>query len=371
VAHAFEEAIEAGVMPGATVQVRLGSDVVFEGCFGSRCLLPERQPMSIDTIFDLSSLTKPLATTLAVMLLVAEGKLKLDDRVTRFFHNFGVHGKNMVTFRHLLAHCSGLPAWRPYYNEIAAMEHKGKVNFIASRGAKDYVYSQIHRERPDYPTGTASVYSDLNFILLGEVVENATARSLDRFCRERIYRSLGLREMDFIDLELMRTRRLEPMRERFAATELCPLRKRILIGEVHDLNAYVMGGVAGHAGLFAPVRDVGKLAAELVACYHGRSSFLPAKVVAEFWRRQDIVKGSTWALGWDTPSPANSSAGRFFPPTSVGHLGFTGTSIWIEPRREIIVVILTNRVHPSSSNEAIRAFRPMIHDLIMEVIDGG
>jgi CubicO group peptidase (beta-lactamase class C family) len=370
VASAFEQAIEAGVMPGATVQVRVGGDIAYEACFGSRCLVPQPEPMRIDTVFDLSSLTKPLATTVATMYLVSQGKLRLDDRVTRFFHNFGVYGKNFISFRHILAHCSGLPAYRAYYVEIAAMERKGKVNFVASRGAREYVYQQIHREKPERPPGVAAVYSDLGFIVLGEVIEETSGMGLDRFLREKVYRPLGLRATDFIDISLARSRRLEPVREMFAATEQCPFRKRLLVGEVHDNNAYAMGGVAGHAGLFAPVREVGKLAAELVACWRGRSSFLPQKVVAEFWQPNGLVKGSTWALGWDTPSPGRSSAGRYFSPGAVGHLGFTGTSLWIEPQREVIVALLTNRVHPHSSNQAIKEFRPRIHDLIMETING-
>jgi CubicO group peptidase (beta-lactamase class C family) len=370
VTRAFEQAIEAGVMPGAAVQVRVGADIAFEACFGSRCLIPQPEPMHISTVFDLSSLTKPLATTLGVMLLVSQGKLRLEDRLSRFFHNFGVHGKSAINFRHLLAHCSGLPAYRAYYAEIAAMERKGKVNFIASHGAREYVYHQIHREKPERPPGIAAVYSDLDFIALGQVVEEVSGMGLDRFLREKVYRPLGLRSTDFIDISLMRARRLEPVRELFAATEICPFRGRLLVGEVHDNNAYAMGGVAGHAGLFAPVREVGKLAAELVACWRGRSSFLPKKVVTEFWQRDQTVKNSTWALGWDTPSPERSSAGRYFSAAAVGHLGFTGTSLWIEPQREIIVVLLTNRVHPRSDNEAIREFRPRIHDLIMETIGG-
>ena len=301
--------------------------------------------------------------------MARDGKLKLDDRVTRFFHNFGVHGKGHITFRQLLAHCSGLAAWRPFYNEIAEVERGGKVNFMASRGAKEHVFAQIHRERPESPPGTKTVYSDLNFILLGEVIEQINAATLNKFCRDRIFRPLGLRATDFVDLSMVRSRRLEPVAEMFAATEMCPSRKRILVGEVHDDNAYAMGGVAGHAGLFAPVREADRIAKELLACYHGRSNFVAQKIVREFWTRDQTVKDSTWALGWDTPSPSRSSSGQYFSPAAVGHLGFTGTSIWIEPEREIVVSLLTNRVHPKRDNEAIREFRPKIHDLIMETIN--
>ncbi len=368
VEQAFAEAVERQAIPGATIVVRKAGEVAFEGAFGQRTLQPERSPMRLETVFDLSSLTKPLATTVAVMMLVRDAKLKLDDRVTRFFHNFGVLGKTYVTFRQLLAHCSGLAAWRPYYQQIVEVEKSGKVNFMASRGAKEFVYDEIHRERPEYPPGSKTLYSDLNFMLLGEAVEQVTGVSLNRFCRDKIFRPLGLRATDFIDISQNRTRRLEPVREMFAPSSFCPSRKRWLIGEVDDENAYAMGGVAGHAGLFAPVKEVDRLADELLRCYGGKSDLIPQRIVREFWSRDKAVTGSTWALGWDTPSAEYSSSGRHFSPAAIGHLGFTGTSIWIEPEREIVISMLTNRVHPRRDNQAIRDLRPRIHDLVMQAL---
>ena len=365
----FRNAAERGDFPGATVIVRRERDIVFEGAFGSRALVPERSPMKLETVFDLSSLTKPLATTVAVMMLVRENKLRLNDRVTRFFHNFGVHDKGQVTFRHVLAHCSGLAAWRPFFQQVAQVEKSGKVNFMASHGAKEWVYEEIHREKPEAPPITRTIYSDLNFMLLGEAVERIATVPLNRFCRDRIFRPLGIRSTDFIDISLVRSRRLEPVAEMFAPTSFCAFRKRMLVGEVDDENAYAMGGVAGHAGLFAPVRDVDRVARELLDCYAGKSDWLPQKVVREFWTRDTTLPGSTWALGWDTPSAQYSSSGRHFSSAAVGHLGFTGTSLWIEPARGISVSLLTNRVHPRRDNQAIRDFRPRIHDAIMEAID--
>src|SRR5262245_11268683 len=300
--------------------------------------------MQPDTIFDLSSLTKALATTTAFMLLVRQKKVALDDRVTRFFHNFGVHGKTHITFRHLLAHCSGLPGWRGYFRDIERIEREGRLNFIASRGAKEWVYEQIHRERPEYEIGARSVYSDLGFMLLGELIEVVTRMPLDRFCHERIFRSLGLRSTAFIDLSALRTRRLTPVAEVIAPTERCPWRKRVLCGEVHDDNAYAMGGVAGHAGLFANAAEVFTLADRLRVCWRGLDDFVPTELVREFWRRDGLVTGSSWALGWDTPSPEGSSAGSRIGADAVGHLGFTGTSLWIDLGRDAPVVFLTIRV---------------------------
>lgn len=188
VEQAFNDAVERRIIPGATVVVRVGVDLAFEGAFGFRTLVPQPREMKLDTVFDLSSLTKVLATTIAVMLLAREGKLKLDDRVTRAFPEFGVHGKDRVTFRHLLAHCSGLTAWRPFYKLVAEIERGGRVNFMSSLGAKQWVFEEIHREKPEAPLATKAIYSDLNFIVLGEAVEQATGATLDRFCHERIFR---------------------------------------------------------------------------------------------------------------------------------------------------------------------------------------
>ena len=359
----MDAAVARHVFPGAVLLVREGTRVFYHRAFGHRSLEPEVTPMAEDTIFDLSSLTKPFATTIALMFMVKEGKIALDDRVTRFFHNFGVYGKTHVTFRHLLANTSGLPAWRPYWKEILRIEREGRINFLASRGAKEYVYEAIQRERPEAAAGARTIYSDLGFMLLGAVIEEVSGTSLDRFCHERIYKPLGLRSTSFVDLSLLRTRKLEPIAEMIAPTEHCPWRRRILCGEVHDDNAYAMGGVAGHAGLFSSARDVDRIATVLRESYEGQSLFLPAPVVREFWRRDDTVGSSTWALGWDTPSTRDSLAGVELSRHAVGHVGYTGTSLWIDLERALHVIVLSNRVHPSRDNDKIREFRPLIHDL--------
>ncbi|HYR96386.1 MAG TPA: serine hydrolase domain-containing protein, partial [Candidatus Binatus sp.] len=205
VASEIETAVAAGAFPGAVVLVSQAGRLLYHAAFGARSIDPEAKPMRPDTVFDLSSLTKALATTTAFMALVAEKKVVLDDRVTRFFHNFGVHGKTHVTFRHVLAHCSGLAGWRPYYQDIQRIERQ-RLNFLASRGAKEYVYEQIHRERAEYETGTQSVYSDLGFMLLGELVEVLTHTPLDRYCLDRVFRPLGMRSSAFVDLSLVRSR---------------------------------------------------------------------------------------------------------------------------------------------------------------------
>ena len=365
----MDAAVERGVFPGAVLLVRDGTHVFYHRAFGHRSLVPEITPMREDTIFDVSSLTKAFATSVAMMLMVKEGRIRLDDRVTRFFHNFGVHGKTHITFRHLLGHCSGLPAWQPYYKQILQIERRdGRINFLGSHGAKEYVYQQIHRERLEFEPGTRTLYSDLGFILLGAAIEEVSGMTLDRYCHDRIFRPLALRATAFVDLSLLRVRRLEPVTEMIAPTERCAWRKKILCGEVHDDNAYAMGGVSGHAGLFASAKDLDTILGRLKDCYHNTSQWIPQHILTEFWRRDATVPESTWCLGWDTPSPEGSSAGAYFSAHSVGHLGFTGTSVWLDLDRDRHVILLTNRVHPNRENDAIRGFRPVIHDLIVQAL---
>lgn len=368
IAKSFDEAVADGVFPGAVVLVGKDDGVVYEQAFGSRSLLPNKTPMRLDTIFDLASLTKPLATAVAIMLLIRERKLRLDDQLTRIIPMYGVLGKSLTTFRHLLNHSAGLPAWKAFFEDIIKNEKSGRINFVASRAAKNYVYEQIHREKAVTPPGSQSVYSDLGFIILAEAVEILTGNSFDRFCQERIFKPLGLRSTGFVDLTQLRTRRLQPVEEVIAPTENCPWRKKILCGEVHDDNAYAMGGVAGHAGLFSSAREVHAFLLRMSQCLHGKDSFLPQAVVQEFLTRGGSPNDSNFVLGWDTPTAGKSAAGSFFSPRSVGHLGFTGCSIWWDLEKNCHVVLLTNRVHPSRKNDKIKDFRPHIHDQIMKVL---
>ena len=366
--NAFQEAVTQGVFPGAVVLVSKEQQIVYEQAFGSRSLLPDKSPLRLETIYDVASLTKPMATTVAIMLLVREKKIRLDDQLTRVIPMFGVLGKSLATFRHLLSHSSGLPAWKPFYEEIIKNEKSGRINFVASRAAKSFVFEQIHREKSLAAPGSQSLYSDLGFMILGEAVETLTGNTLDRFCQERIFKPMGLRSTGFVDLTQLRTHRLQPVEEMIAPTENCPWRKKILCGEVHDDNAYAMGGVAGHAGLFSSARDIHSFLVRLDQCLHGKDNFLPQALVEEFLTTVRTPSQSSFALGWDTPTPGQSASGSLFSPRSVGHLGFTGCSIWWDLEKNCHVVLLTNRIHPSRKNEKIKDFRPQIHDLIMKAL---
>ena len=276
-------------------------------------------------------------------------------------------GKQLTTFRQLLNHTSGLPAWKPYFEEIMQQEKGGRINFMASRAAKNWVYQEIHREKPIAAPGSQALYSDLGYILLGEVVEALTGNTLDRFCHDRIFKPLQLRATGFVDLTQLRTHRIQPVESLIAPTEDCPWRKKILCGEVHDDNAYAMGGVAGHAGLFASARDVHAFLLRMNRCLYGNDDFLPRDLLQEFFKPRESP-GRGFALGWDTPSAERSASGRLFSTRSIGHLGYTGCSFWWDLEKNCHVILLTNRVHPTRKNEKIKEFRPLIHDQIMQVL---
>jgi serine-type D-Ala-D-Ala carboxypeptidase len=351
---ALNRAVEEGAFPGAVLLVSHRGDVCFHEAVGYAVLRPRKVRMTRTTIFDLASLTKPIATTTAVMSLVDRSAFQLEDPVSRFIPEFSGDGKDRVTVRHLLNHSSGLRAWEPIYREVIK-KARGRADFMAGPEAKRIVLDRIHRNRLTYPPGKKSLYSDLDFILLGELVERVSGSSLDRFCRNEVFRPLNMNQTFYLRSHRNR-------RGRFAATERSDWRKKVVVGQVHDDNAYAMGGVAGHAGLFATAKDLNRFARMMLESLHGHPTILSQKLVQTFVARQTTPK-SSWALGWDTPSKPSSS-GRFFSPRSFGHLGYTGTSLWIDPEQDLVAVLLTNRVHPTSRNIKIRTFRPLIHDLV-------
>lgn len=355
--------------PGAVLLVGRGGEVLYHKAFGCRSLVPRVTPMKADTVFDVSSLTKVIVTTTLMMRLVESGLLSLDRRLSRIIQTFGTHGKEQMTLQHLLTHCSGYPATTPFYKQIAKLDSGSRAGVMTSRGAVEFVYSEIARAKLENLPGKVTRYSDVGFILLGNVIEvSSGGKTLDKIAQEQIFAPLRLASTGFVDLSKIRRRGLAPVTDVIAPTIECPWRGRLICGEVHDENAWAMGGVAGHAGIFSTARDVHTFATEMINCFHGRGSLVSKETVRRFWTRDETVPGSTWALGWDTPSPTGSSSGKHFSEGSVGHLGFTGCSLWIDPEHEIDVILLSNRIHPSIENVTIREFRPQIHDLVMEAL---
>jgi serine-type D-Ala-D-Ala carboxypeptidase len=357
-------AVRDGIVPGAVVLCARNGTTEFREAFGARQLEPVRLPASADTIYDVASLTKAVSTSVLAMRLVAAGRIALDDRVDRYLPEFQGDLKDRVTVRHLLCHASGLPPHRPFYESVAAGIARPD-HAIATAAAEEPLIN-----RP----GAVSVYSDLGFILLGWLMARATGEELDVLFRRLIFEPLGLSSATFLSVDGGRdggSREEFVARHEVAPTESCPRRGRILLGEVHDLNAFAMGGVAGHAGLFSDAADLGRIARALTFAWHGdvgENGVVHRDVIREFWRPADIA-GSTWRLGWDGPSASGSQAGSKMSRAAVGHLGFTGCSIWIDPRRALWIVLLTNRVHPTVREDPrFRGFRAAVHDAALDAL---
>ena len=357
------------VFPGAVLLVGLEGEVVYHKAFGCRSLSPSVTPMTRDVVFDVASLTKPLITTTLIMQCVERGILSVDRRLSRIFQTFGTYGKEKITVRHLLNHTSGYPATAPFYKQIARLDNGARTGVMTSRGAVETVLNEIFRAKIEHSPGQVTRYSDIGFILLGRVLEIMSGgMTLDKLATNNIFKQLGMHSSGFIDLAALRRRGLKVDTSMIAPTAECQWRGRVLCGEVHDENAWVMGGVAPHAGLFTTAYDVHRFAAEMIRCWHGKGKFLGKDIVRDFWCLDGMDPRSTWALGWDTPSLVDSSSGHHFSANSVGHLGYTGCSLWIDVRRRVHVVLLSNRIHPTAENNAIREFRPHLHDLVMEAL---
>jgi len=340
----LDSAVASGAAPGAVLGVTVAGNrfVYATGRIGTG----ETARTEASTVYDLASLTKVVALTTAVMLAVGDGKLDLDAPVQRYAPAFVGQGKERVTVRLLLAHAGGMPGWRPLFREADT-----RAETFALAGSTPL----------DSAPGTAAVYSDLGMIVLTHAVEAVYDQRLDSLLHRRVFQPLGMESVAFLPPATTR--------ERIAPTELDPWRGRLLRGEVHDENAARLDGVSGHAGLFGAVPDLLTFAEWMIEGWNEGSLLpsFPRSLVQAFTRRQDLVPGSSRALGWDTPS-AGSSAGRLLSPRSFGHTGFTGTSLWIDPERRLGIVLLSNRVNPTRNNPRWAAVRAAIADLVMTTL---
>src|SRR5579883_1783853 len=324
------QGIERHRLPGAVVAVVRQGKIAFHKAYGSRTLEPTATPMTTDTIFDLASLTKPIATATAIMILLEQGKLRLEDRVTQYLPEFGRNGKERVTIEQLLLHVSGLVA-------------DNSVNDYQDGRAQ--ALERICQLKPVVPPGSKFIYSDVGFIVLGELVERISGEPLDVFARTRIFEPLGLRDTGF--------RPDEAHAARAAPTE--QRNGHWMRGEVHDPRAYRLGGVAGHAGLFSTADDLAVYAQMILnqGVYHGTRILSPLTVLKMTTPQTPPENMAVRGLGWDIDTAFASNRGELFPVGSFGHTGFTGTSIWIDPFSDTYVIILTNSVHPGAHGNVI------------------
>lgn len=380
----MQEALHAKVFPGAALAIGNAQKLLFKKCFGYAEKIPLERKLLMKTRFDLASLTKPIATTSLAMLLYEQGKLSLETPISEFFSPFKKEPKSAIQIRHLLQHTSGLAAWRPYFEDfslpvlIPKLEvKKGKKTKIppaTEKEKKEGVFStpeelqegllanrkellkKITQSTLEGVVGGMKIYSDLGFILLGVILERIADAPLDTLFENLVAKPLKLKETFFIRLS---RKPKDWSRIDYAATEKSIWRRKVLSGEVHDDHAALLDGVAGHAGLFSTLEDVSRFAEEILLVDSGKSKWLKKKTLRAFVDPRP-------SLGWDNPAPENSQAGSLFSPETIGHLGYTGCSLWIDLKKKLSVVLLTNRVHPDRRNEAIKQFRPLLHDLVLK-----
>jgi len=322
-----QQAVRDGQIPGAVVVVGHDGRIVYRKAYGWRALEPRREPMTLDTVFDLASLTKVIATTTAVMQLVQEGKVKPNDPVMRYLPEFAQNGKDDITVRQLLVHYSGLAP---------------DLDLTQPWQGKETAYRMAFESKPENPPGSGFVYSDINFIVLGALVERVSGESLNAYTDGRV----------FAPLKMTHTRFLPPVswRSRIAPTELDE-NKQMLRGVVHDPTARRMGGVAGHAGLFSTGDDLAKFAQALLD--GGGGALAPLMVEKMSTPQQPPNATAVRGFGWDIDTPFSSNRGDLLPVGSYGHTGFTGTSIWIDPTTRTYIILLTNAVHSGTKGTAI------------------
>ena len=342
-----------GVTPGGVLLVARRGAVVLERAAG-RLTYDEGSPaVTPSTIYDLASLTKIIATTTLMMRRVEAGALDLDATAASYLPELEGSPIGDATLRDLLAHSSGLPCCTELFREVGEGLDRDEAR---ARYLEHIAGTELEVGRREQ-----AIYSDLGVLLLGEILERSSGRGLDDLVQAEVLDPLGLADSGYLPDE--------SLRGQTAPTEFDPWRGRLPHGEVHDENTLALGGIAPHAGLFGTAGDVAAFGQAMLngGVYAGQR-LAGAKTVALFTRRAELVPGSSRALGWDTPSEP-SSAGRYFSSRSFGHTGFTGTSLWIDPELDLIVVLLTNRVHPTRDNIAIRRLRPAIHDAVVLAVD--
>ncbi len=372
--RSMHDAVRTGIFPSAELVVAKKGAPAHHQFYGDA---------RTGTMYDIASLTKPLSTATLIMLLTHEDKLDPTQTLNEFFPTIE-EAKKGITIFDLMNHKAGLPAWRPYYRELPSA-------LIGTPEGRRYIIDACLNEPLEHAPGATTLYSDLGYIILGEILEKAGDAPLDRLFADRIAVPLALTDTFFVhnkgaDIRTT-SRRTDTtaaqhvpvgvptphtttghLKRRFAATEDCPWRGRVIHGEVHDQNTYAMGGVAGHAGLFSTGENIHRFIAAFMKGFLGDGGLVPRATLERFFPLEGALitppSPGTHVGGWDTPSAERSAAGHYASPNSIGHLAYTGCSIWIDQKQDFWVILLSNRIHPQATNEKIKAFRAHIHDVI-------
>ncbi len=337
--------IRDSAYPGCTFLAAKEGVIFHEKALGKLSYAPDSPSVTLGTIYDLASLSKVIGTTSAAMWLYDQGLLQLNHPVAEVLPEFGQNGKDKVTFHHLLTHSSGLPAWHKLWETAATPQA---------------MLQTIYQMELQYEPGTQTIYSCLGFIVLGKALEKLAEQPLDQLLQEQIFAPLGMAHTGYNPPQ--------KYQERIAPTEYDSARGGIVHGRVHDENAYYLGGVSGNAGLFSTVQDLAIFCQMMLnKGVYDQQRIFKTKTVEKFTRRQNLVAGSSRALGWDTPG-GESSSGHYFSGKAYGHTGFTGTSLWIDPQKALFGIWLTNRVHPTRENHKLYRFRYQVYDQLQQAV---
>ncbi len=342
----LNKSIADSVFPGCAISIGYQGRLIYEKSFGHFTYDPSSPEVEINSIFDLASVTKVVATTTTAMILYDQARLNLDQKVSEIVPAFKGREKEKVTIRHLLTHTSGLPGW---------------VKFYLNLEGKERIVQEICETELINEPGTVFVYSDLGMILMQRVLETIAQKSLDRLVKDYLTTPLGMTRT-FYNPD-------SSIKNEVIPTEISDWHKILVHGFVHDENTFAMGGVSGHAGLFSTIQDLSIYCQMYLngGIYDGKR-IIKEETIKLFTSRQNIVEGSTRALGWDTRSEKHSMAGEYMSKHAFGHSGFTGTSIWIDPKNQVFVVLLSNRVHPTRENRKISFVRPQVHNYAMKSV---
>ncbi len=394
----FQQGIDENLFSAAVYLVARGDEILHRRPYGHLWMEPGYPPADgrnrgsqtrIDSIFDVASLTKPLVTVTLVMLAIQDSLLRLEDRVGDLLPIFLGSDKEDILVEQLLSHCSGLKEWHPFYQEVE------QAGLMGNTGAVDFVRQRLLVTPLQYPPGSKTLYSDLGYLLLQWILEKALGSgSIDSFFSQQVANPLGLKNMFYIKLfdrrspfsQVISTASIglaamdvkigsffpAEVIERIAATEICSWRGRMLRGQVHDRNCFAMNGIGGHAGLFASIDSIYTLLRHLADCYQGKKGIIRPEVIKQFWRRRHLTLDSSWTLGYDTPSEQGSTLGDTYFRQAVGHLAFTGCSMWYDRQDDITIILLANRVYPfdlKQRQEKYKQFRRQLHHLTGQCLE--
>jgi len=368
----LEQGVSEKTLPGAVLIASVGGRIIAKSAVGQTQPVDESHPeaariaIEMDTVFDLGSLTQSICTATLMMRLASAGKISVSDRASRYLQALGVGQKSSLTLAHLLSHTAGFPSGVSVYDELVRANAGPRPGILTSSGAKQYAYTHFHNLPLKFEPGAKELRSDANFIVLGEICEIITGLSLEKAYSRYVAAPLKVASLHFIDLTILRRRGLEPAVELFAPSGLCPKRGRLVAGEVWDENAWVMGGVSGHSGLFGTAGDVHTWACEVLRGYKGLSDLFTAEAVKAFVAPEPGSAKEPHKLGFETPAKEAGFVDREVAPKAFVSSSETGCSVFIDPQRDVVIVLLSNA---GFSGHHSRRFPGLLSDIHAALLD--